>query len=101
MLLSELLSVIDYNEIINRSGMIPESTDVISLCSDSRTVFSGSMFVCISGSLSDGHDFAWSAYDRRSVPSNCRTMLLSCWSPIPALLLPNFPPPFSAIPPGN
>lgn len=64
MLLSELLSVIDYNEIINRSGMIPESTDVISLCSDSRTVFSGSMFVCISGSLSDGHDFAWSAYDR-------------------------------------
>ena len=40
MLLSELLSVIDYNEIINRSGMIPESTDVISLCSDSRTVFS-------------------------------------------------------------
>ncbi|MBO5884145.1 MAG: UDP-N-acetylmuramoyl-L-alanyl-D-glutamate--2,6-diaminopimelate ligase [Clostridia bacterium] len=62
MLLKELLNVIDYKEIINRSGLDPEKTDVASLCSDSRKATEGSMFVCISGSLADGHDFARSAY---------------------------------------
>ncbi len=64
MLLSDLLHVIDYREVVNRSGIAPEKTDVISLCCDSRKVFSGSMFICISGSLSDGHNYAWNAYER-------------------------------------
>ena len=64
MLLHELMRVIPYTEIINRSGLDPAKTDILSLCSDSRKVFSDSMFVCISGSQSDGHDFAWAAYNR-------------------------------------
>ena len=62
MLLSELLRVIDYKEIINRSGIDVEDTSVGVLCCDSRKVSADSMFVCISGAHSDGHDFAKSAY---------------------------------------
>ena len=58
------MRVLPYTEIINRSGIDPAKTDILSLCSDSRKVFSDSMFVCISGSQSDGHDFAWAAYNR-------------------------------------
>lgn len=65
MLLSELLKVIDYTEIVNRSGIDPQSVDIISLCSDSRKVFSDSLFVCISGSLNDGHSYAYNAYTRK------------------------------------
>ncbi len=64
MILNELLSAIDYAEIINRSGISSQETDVLSLCCDSRKVSSDSMFVCISGSLNDGHDHAWGAYGR-------------------------------------
>ena len=64
MLLSELMKVIPYTEIINRSGIDPEHTEVSSLCSDSRKACSDSLFVCISGSLSDGHDYARAAYNR-------------------------------------
>lgn len=64
MLLTELMKVLDYTEIINRSGLDPESTDILSLCCDSRKVSSDSMFVCISGSVTDGHDHAWGAYGR-------------------------------------
>ena len=64
MLLHELMQVIPYTEVINRSGLAPDRTDVLSLCCDSRKVFSDSMFVCISGALSDGHDYAFAAYNR-------------------------------------
>ena len=64
MLLSELLRTLDYKEIVNRSGLDPEQVDVISLSCDSRKVFSGSMFVCLSGTQTDGHDYAWGAYNR-------------------------------------
>ena len=64
MLLSELLRTLDYKEIVNRSGLDPEQTDVISLSCDSRKVFSGYMFVCLSGTQTDGHDYAWGAYNR-------------------------------------
>ena len=61
------MKVIDYTEIINRKGLDASAIDVISLCSDSRKVLSGSVFVCISGTLSDGHEYASGAYAR-----NCR-----------------------------
>ena len=64
MLLSELMKVIPYSEIINRSGRVPEQTEVSSLCSDSRKACSDSLFVCISGSLTDGHEYARAAYHR-------------------------------------
>ena len=64
MLLSDLIKVVDHTEIINRSGLDPQAVDVTSLCCDSRKVSSDSMFVCISGSMNDGHDYAWGAYGR-------------------------------------
>lgn len=64
MLLNELLKSVDYTEIINRSGIDPEKINITSLYSDSRMVSAESMFVCISGSLNDGHDYAWGAYGR-------------------------------------
>ncbi len=67
MLLSELLKIVDYSEIINRSGLDTEKTDILSLCSDSRKASEDAMFVCISGAVSDGHDYAYTAYTL-----NCR-----------------------------
>ena len=64
MILSELLKTIDYAEIINRTGIDSESCEILSLCCDSRKVSADSLFVCISGSLNDGHDHAWGAYGR-------------------------------------
>ncbi len=71
MLLSELMDVLDYTEIINRSGADPDATDILSLCCDSRKVSADSIFVCISGSLNDGHDHAWGAFGR-----NCRVFVI-------------------------
>ncbi|MBQ8849676.1 MAG: UDP-N-acetylmuramoyl-L-alanyl-D-glutamate--2,6-diaminopimelate ligase [Clostridia bacterium] len=62
MLLSELMKAADYTGIINRSGLDPKTTDIHSLCCDSRKVSEDSVFVCISGSVNDGHDHAWGAY---------------------------------------
>jgi len=62
MLLSELMKNIDYTEIINRSGIDTKAMNIDQLCSDSRRAGKNSMFVCISGSVSDGHDFAFAAY---------------------------------------
>ncbi len=67
MLLSELMKTIDYTEIVNRSGIDTNKVDILSLCSDSRKAFSDSMFVCISGAVSDGHNYAYTAYTL-----NCR-----------------------------
>ena len=64
MLLNDLLEVVDYTEIINRSGIDPKATDIGAICCDSRKVLGDSMFVCISGSMNDGHDYAWGAYGR-------------------------------------
>lgn len=65
MLLHDLMKSIPYTEIINRSGIDPANTDIRSLCCDSRKILSASMFVCISGSVTDGHDYAWAAYNRQ------------------------------------
>ena len=63
MLLKELMSVVDYKEIVNRAGIDAERTQVLSLCCDSRKACVNSMFVCIRGSLNDGHAHAAAAYD--------------------------------------
>lgn len=63
MLLSELMSVIDYNEVVNRSGKEKNKTEVSYLCCDSRKAGAESMFVCISGAQNDGHDYAEAAYN--------------------------------------
>lgn len=70
MLLKELIGVIDYKEIINRSGLEPECVDVLSLCSDSRKACDGAMLVCISGTQVDGHAYAEEAY-----ASGCRVFV--------------------------
>ncbi len=70
MILSELMKVIDYTETINRSGLDAKQIDILSLASDSRKVFAGSLFVCISGALSDGHDYINAAYN-----SGCRVFV--------------------------
>jgi UDP-N-acetylmuramoyl-L-alanyl-D-glutamate--2,6-diaminopimelate ligase len=59
------MKVIEYTEVINRTGIDPQGVDIISLCSDSRKVFSDSLFVCISGTLNDGHEYAYNAYTRK------------------------------------
>ena len=47
---------------------VPASADlsrrISSLCHDSRKANEGSLFVCIKGAVSDGHDYARMAYDR-------------------------------------
>ena len=64
MQLKKLLSNIRCDEIINKSQLDLDSVDVVSLCCDSRKVYSGSLFVCIKGAVSDGHDYAFNAYSR-------------------------------------
>ncbi len=63
MILKQLMSVIDYVEVINRSGKDTESINISSLCDSSVKAADGSMFVCISGSKNDGHRFAGKAYE--------------------------------------
>lgn len=38
--------------------------NITSLCYDSRKAVAGSAFFCIAGAISDGHDYAMSAYER-------------------------------------
>jgi len=67
MFLDKLLVRINCTSIINKSGVDPKEINICGICCDSRQAEAGSLFVCISGALSDGHDFARAAYDR-----NCR-----------------------------
>ena len=64
MLLQELISDLNYTQIINKTEINIESVDIISVCCDSRKAYKDSLFVCIPGSLSDGHDYAMSAYNK-------------------------------------
>ncbi len=64
MLLGELLKSIEYTEIINPQDKNIDSIDIVSLCHNSNKAYLGSLFVCISGAMSDGHDYAFSAYKR-------------------------------------
>ncbi len=60
MLLSDLLKNIKYES----ASRDTEGIEVTSVCRDSRLVSEGSLFVCIKGAVSDGHDFARSAYSK-------------------------------------
>lgn len=64
MLLNELMRSVDYKDIVNRSGADAANMQVSSLCSDSRRACAESVFVCISGTLADGHSYARAAYAR-------------------------------------
>lgn len=63
MRLKELLSLIDYSEKINRSGIDSANTEISLISSYSDTAKEGSIFVCITGSMVDGHTYASAAYE--------------------------------------
>ncbi len=54
-----------------RGNMSLTHTQVETLCSDSRKAAAGSLFICIQGFVSDGHDYAPSAYAQ-----GCRLFLV-------------------------
>ena len=69
----KLSRLLDGCDIITASGaqtMPDADIEITVLTTDSRSARRGSLFVCISGARSDGHDFAASAYK-----SGCRCFL--------------------------
>lgn len=64
MILTQLLNSIECTEIVNAEGVSLNQIDIVALCCDSRKAYNNSLFVCISGALSDGHEYAMSAYQR-------------------------------------
>ena len=64
MQLKELLKTINYTEIINRSGIDMNSIQIQKLSSHSKDANQNCIFVCIVGSLVDGHKYAHDAYER-------------------------------------
>ena len=64
MQLKELLSVLDYTEIINRAGIEANSVTITAISSNSARAKDSSIFVCIAGSLADGHKYADEAYKK-------------------------------------
>ena len=73
MQLSELLGVIDYTEIINRSGIDVNSAEIKQICSYSKEATSDCVFICITGSVVDSHkdEYIRCAYDK-----GCRTFIV-------------------------
>ena len=61
MKLSFLLEKLNIKALSGNAGL---GVDVLSVCCDSRKATEGSVFVCIKGALSDGHDYARSAYEK-------------------------------------
>lgn len=64
MQLNELLSVIDYTEIINRTGIETSSVEITAISSNSAKAKDNSIFVCIAGAMADGHKYADEAYKK-------------------------------------
>ena len=62
------LNTIKISRIYELAGDTPcaslNDCDITSICFDSRKASSGSAFFCLRGALSDGHDYAASAYER-------------------------------------
>ena len=67
MLLSDILCKLDYENIINSNVASLSAASVSDVCSDSRKARENTVFVCISGAVHDGHDYALAAYNQ-----NCR-----------------------------
>ena len=61
MRLKELLSAVNFTAVRNNYDM---GFDVEELCHDSRRTHESALFVCVNGATVDGHDFAFSAYNR-------------------------------------
>ena len=66
MRLNQLLERLEY-EVVQGSDAIEIST----LINDSRKVEQGSVFVCISGAVSDGHRFADAPFSTTSSANRC------------------------------
>ena len=65
MKLDKLLERLDYT-VVQGS----DSTEVTTLINDSRKVEEGSVFVCISGAVSDGHKYESHRYHRNKRKDN-------------------------------
>ncbi len=64
MVLKDFTAIINYNEVINRSGVNLEKAQVTAVECNSAKAHSDSIFVCITGSQVDGHAYAKDAYAR-------------------------------------
>jgi len=69
--LDELLRAVAVNQIVGD----PEGVDVTSVVHDSRAVTAGSLFCCVPGALTDGHEFAPAAVDAGAVALVCEREL--------------------------
>ena len=58
MFLERLLANIKCEKIINKTGLSLSEIEISEVCCDSRKAKEGALFVCISGSLQDGHEYA-------------------------------------------
>ena len=72
MQLKELLEIINYTEIVNRSGIDVNSTEIKNVSSHSRHTNNDCVFVCIAGSVVDSHhsDYVNIAYN-----NGCRVFI--------------------------
>ena len=65
-------------ELIKISGagaqMPTADAEITSICYDSRKAYSGSLFVCLRGALTDGHKYARSAYEKGCRAFVCEEM---------------------------
>ncbi len=64
MFLDKLYDRIEVKEIINKKELDLTSLSVSQICCDSRKAEENSVFVCISGALYDGHEYAAAAYQK-------------------------------------
>ena len=70
MFLDKLLAGVNYKKIINKKELSFAETSIESVCCDSRKVEKGAIFVCITGALYDGHEYAVAAYE-----NDCRVFV--------------------------
>ena len=70
MLLNKLLDGVNFKKIINNNALPLEEIEISQICFDSRKAEAGALFVCVAGSLDDGHKYALSAYEK-----NCRIFI--------------------------
>ena len=73
MLLEQLLNGVNYKNIINNTALSIEDINISEVCYDSRKATEGSLFVCVSVSLDDGHKYATDAYQKGARVFICQT----------------------------